>query len=237
MAFTSGLFLAPEFSIIRLQRLPSLYVAAGTLGFFFLGVRFPRAGGIPALLIVGLVAISGALVMRPFLPVRGSANLARITLISTGTSSYVEVEATPAAKEGERYVVELPAPRIAVRATVLRISPYLFFLGAETGVLLTGIDSVPDVEAESSGGGPAEPGVSDSGAAEDPYGPLPLPGSLVELIPLLSLETAESSPVTLELLRPYHAEAGADGSLSVVIAPSVDEALFFRSRALSLAAP
>ena len=177
---TCGVFLANGTDFIRV---PSLYVGLGTLVLCAAAMRFPRAGGIPVLIVIGAVTLVAAMVMHPFLPVRGEITVAELQLLSVDSSSaYVEVNDNGPASPGMPRVAEVPGATVSVHAGMLTISDYLFFLGATEGVIFEGLDGDP---------------------VSEPYASMPLIGRVVAVVPLLDVETVTIDDVRLDLLRRY----------------------------------
>ena len=194
---TCGVFLAGATPFLRL---PSLYVGAGAAGFFLLALRFPRAAGIPALVVLAVVAVAGALVMRPFVPVREETTVATVTLISSGQRSFIEISDYAAGGAPSLQVVEVASPRLVAHVTSLGIADYLFFLGAHGGIALETVRSADD----------------DAGSPViTVYADAPFVTKLVARVPLLSLAPVESDPATVNLLREYHVVGYPDGRVRI----------------------
>lgn len=137
----------------------SLYVAGVGLVLAGVGLRFPRAGGVPVLLVVGAVAVLAAWSVRGFLPVRDERTLATITVLAVRDEQMtleVLLDTPEAAGVPEVIVVEGPDLRATVE--LLDLHPGFFLLGAERFVRYAG-----------PGGPPAAP--ADPDAPRDPDGP------------------------------------------------------------------
>lgn len=205
----AGGFLVPEG--LAFLSLSSLYVGVGSLAFFCLALRFPRAGGIPAFVVLAAVAFLSPLIVRPFVPARDSAPIAEIRLLAVNpTGASLEIADLRPGADGAPEVASVAGPTVVVRARRLRISDYLFFLGARTAFVLEAVESQPDGEA-------AEP-VSSAETrvpAGPPYARMPFVEPVVDLLPLLTLDRVESDPVSLDLLRAYSVAGSVSGRLTV----------------------
>lgn len=190
---TLGIFLSDGFVV-----LPSAYVAAGSAVFAALAFRFPRAGGIPAFLVAAFVSVAGPLVMRPFVPVRGTTAVATMTVLAASDAGFfVEVTA-----DGDTSTTVLPQPTATAHGTRLRLSPYLFFLGGTHGVCYEGLSS---------------DGVMAAGTP--PYGETPVIGRLVDLLPFMRIDSVASAPVRIGLLRRYEILIDNDGIVRIAERP------------------
>lgn len=197
VAFTGGVFLAPSAQFFSLR---SLYVGGGAAALLFLGLRFPRAGGVPVFLIAALIAGLAPMIVRPFVPLRGSASVATIRVLAIDTSGvYLELTDRTPDRDGLPHVMSLPDQSVIARATVLRISDYLFFLGASGGVALQTV-GVP---------------TGDASVAAAPYSDAPFIDQVIDLVPLLALTTVDSQPVRVGLLRGYEVVGLPDYTLSI----------------------
>lgn len=177
---TLGIFVPEGTSLVRLE---SAYVAFGALVVATLAFRFPRAGGIPAFLLIAAISLVGPLVMQPFVPVRGATVAASVHVLAADeTGLYAEIDSNTS---GSDQVVRLPTDVVAV-ATTLTLSDYLFFFGASGGVRF---DRIADANAE------IEP--------LDPYSQTRLVSRIVVSLPLTAVSTVSSAPVKLALLRTY----------------------------------
>jgi hypothetical protein len=180
-------------------------VGLGATLFAGSGLRFPRAGGIPAILIIAVVSVAGPLVMRPFVPIRGTGRLASLQLLALDDSeAFVAIDDwTPGAEDTPRVSV-LGDSTVVARAEHLAISKYLFFLGADAGMALVSIEN-PGSAAE-------------YGSA---LGEAPMIEWMIRRLPLLGFGEMVSEPQPLGLLREYEVAGLADGRLRITpVSPS-----------------
>ena len=136
-----GMLTPPRFSIITYQ---SLYVFLGALLFFGIALRFPRAAGVPALLVVTLVFIASVAVIREWFPVRDDASLAVAHVLSADEDRFVvEIDdRTPGHVTPN--IVDVPGRHIEPVVDVLEVSNYLFFFGTNRGIRLAALSSAID---------------------------------------------------------------------------------------------
>lgn len=168
-----------------LFRLPSAYVAAGSLLYFGLALRFPRAAGLPALLALSVVVVASVAVMRPWLPVRGSTVVAQARVLSADADGYhVELaDFTPGVDATFPTVTRVGGLTLEPVVDLFEISPYLFFLGTDRGVRLVSVTPEP------------------AGA------PPPESRFVAGLTPLLRIERTVAPAVRVNLLRSYRVVA------------------------------
>ncbi|MCK4515704.1 MAG: hypothetical protein KAU31_10625 [Spirochaetaceae bacterium] len=181
--------------------LPSLYVGAGALMFIALALRFPRAAGIPAFFILAATTVLAPLVMRPFVPVRDAGVAATVRLLAVDQSkAYLEInDRTPGANLKVQ-VITTEERTVVARARLIQISDYLFFLGARGGIAFDGLRS-ETAEA------------TDDAAAL--YSGTQFIERAIDVLPLLTLTTAESEPVPLNLLEEYEIVGFPEGNVQI----------------------
>jgi len=157
------------------------YTAAAGLFLAAAALRFPRAAGIPTLVLLFIAAAGSALLVRTWTPVRDTRVLAELVVLALEEDRMrIEVEIEPEAPLGpEVAVVELPTSELIVRAVMHEPSRYLFFLGASRFIQL------------------------DEPIASPPPGP---PGWLRE-IDLISSHRTETRTVRVNLLQRYELRA------------------------------
>jgi predicted DNA-binding WGR domain protein len=138
-AIAAGLIVPSDFAVLN----PRSVAAAGMgLAIGMLGLRFPRAFGVPILLIVTGAAVMGAIMVRDYVPVRASAGLARFTVLSIrDTDISFEVVREMPGPAGEPSIVSIPGRSIRVAVDVLDVSDALFLLGAGRFVRFIGPES------------------------------------------------------------------------------------------------
>ncbi|MEE8441528.1 MAG: hypothetical protein V3S41_07395 [Spirochaetia bacterium] len=180
--------------------LPSLYVGAGALAFIALALRFPRAAGIPAFFILAATTVLAPLLMRPFVPVRDAGVAATVRLLAVDRSgAYLEIDDRAPGASPVPEVITTQDPTVVARAHQLRISDYLFFLGARGGIAFDTLRSETTDAANHD--------------AASRYSSTPFIPRLIDLLPLLTLTTVESEPVRLNLLKGYEIVGLPDGSV------------------------
>ena len=120
-------------------RIDSLYPAAAGIAIAGIGTRFPRAGGVPVLLVVGAIAVLAAWSVRGFLPVRGERELGTITVLSVREEAMtleVHLDTPDTMVVPEIAAVEGRELRVVI--DVLDVHPAFFLLGAERFVRYAG---------------------------------------------------------------------------------------------------
>ncbi|MFW6293406.1 MAG: hypothetical protein ACOC7V_13910, partial [Spirochaetota bacterium] len=194
-------------------RVDSLYAAAAGIVIAGVGVRFPRAGGVPVLLVVGALVVLAAWSVRGFLPVRGEVELGTMTVLAVRDEGMtVEVQLDAQDADGVPVVVAVAGRELVVDVELLDLRPAFFLLGAERFVRYLGPDAAtgsPRDDASSRGesgffGGDLEP----APAVPTP----PLEWMLRLPTPRLArLERASASAARVNLLRTYRIVVPADG--------------------------
>ena len=208
LAATGGILIPDGTGLLTL---PSLFVGLGALAFCALGLRFPRAGGIAAILVLATIAVVGPILMRSFVPVRNDGVAAVIQLLSVDESGvYIEVaDHTPGASDPAQVVVT-DRPTIVARGHWLWISEYLFFLGARGGIVLDALSADPS-DAESQALKTAEARTDQAPVFPE----TPIVEWIISRLPLLELSSVQSAPERLGLLREYEIVCYSDGTLRV----------------------
>ncbi len=198
IAATCGI-LVPDGSVFL--GLPSLYVGAGALTFIALALRFPRAAGIPAFFILAAITVLAPLVMRPFVPVRDAGVAATVRLLAVDQSkAYLEISDRTPGVSLELEVITTEERTVVARAHLVQISDYLFFLGARGGIALAGLRSETSAAAD------------DAAAL---YSGMQFIERAIDVLPLLSLTTAESEPVSLNVLEEYEIVGFPEGNVQI----------------------
>ena len=187
-------------------RVDSLYAAAAGILIAGVSLRFPRAGGVPVLLVVSALVVLAAWSVRGFLPVRGERELGTMTVLAVrdeGMTLEVQLDAPDA--DGVPVVVAVDGRELVVDVELLDLHPAFFLLGAERFVRYLG----PGV-ATGSGGDSGSVGGDPDPAAAVPTPPLewmlrlPTPR-------LARLERASASAARVNLLRTYRLVVPAVG--------------------------
>lgn len=201
-------------------RVDSLYAAAAGILIAGVGLRFPRAGGVPVLLVVSALVVLAAWSVRGFLPVRGERELGTMTVLAVRDEELtVEVQLDAPDADGVPVVVAVDGRELVVDVELLDLHPALYLLGAERFVRYLG----PGAVTGSAGGDPGSPG-GDEGAPGDPGSPGgdPDPAAAVPTPPLewmlrlpsprlARLERASASAARVNLLRTYRIVVPAVG--------------------------
>ncbi len=198
IAATCGI-LVPEGSAFL--GLPSLYVGAGVLTFIALALRFPRAAGIPAFFILAAITVLAPLVMRPFVPVRDTGVAATVRLLAVDQSrAYLEISDRTPGADLKVQVITTEERTVVARAHLIQIPDYLFFLGARGGIAFAGLRSETAEAADN---------------AATPYSSTRFIERAIDALPLLTLTTAESEPVPLNLLEEYEIVGFPEGYVQI----------------------
>ena len=136
-AAAAGLIVPPELAVLEPRSLAA--VGAG-VGIGLLGFRFPKALGVPIVLVVGTAAVLGAIMVRDYVPVRTSVELARFTVLSIrDTELSLEVVRNEAGADGEPSIVSIPGRSVRAAVNLLDVSDALFLLGARRFVKYVGL--------------------------------------------------------------------------------------------------
>jgi hypothetical protein len=135
-AATLGMIVPPELVLLEAS---SLAAAAAGLLVAGLGVRFPRASGVPLLLVIAVVSVLGALLVRDLHPVRSRTELAQITVLSIREDELaLEVTREVSESTGVPRIVTVPRDGLSFSVHTLELSPALFLLGAPRFVRYVG---------------------------------------------------------------------------------------------------
>ena len=185
-------------------RVDSLYAAAAGILIAGVGLRFPRAGGVPVLLVVGALVVLAAWSVRGFLPVRGERELGTMTVLAVRDEGMtVEVQLDVPGSDGVPVVVAVEGRELVVDVELLDLHPAFFLLGAERFVRYLG-PAGPVTGSAGGDEGDADPAV----AVPTP----PLEWMLRLPTPRLArLERASASAARVNLLRTYRLVVPAVG--------------------------
>lgn len=117
----------------------SLYAAGAGLVIAGVGLRFPRAGGVPILVITGVLVVLAAWSVSGFLPVRGERELGTITVLAVRDEAMtLEVQLDTPDSAGVPEVVAVEERELRVDVEVLDVHRGFFLLGAERFVRYLG---------------------------------------------------------------------------------------------------
>ncbi len=143
-AAAAGIIAPPEPAVYH--RLAPVVAGIGfALG--LLGLRFPKAAGVPVLLILGSMAFLGAWMVRDFVPVRTPVSPARFVVLSVRESGLtLEVARITDGSIGQPVVVSVADSGLRAELELLELPEELFLLGADRFVRYVG----------PAGGGPAD---------------------------------------------------------------------------------
>lgn len=157
VAFASvaaGMIVVPDLAILRLESVWALLAGLLVCG---LGLRFPRSAGLPALVLVGSVAILGGWMVRGYVPVRGGTELAEFTVLSIREQELVlEVLPKTPSSDAVAEIVTVPGDRLRVELDELDLPEALFFLGARRFAHYRGLSGTA---GDSDAGDPPRPPV------------------------------------------------------------------------------
>ena len=133
---------------LRLFSLRALWMGLGALVVVGLALRFPRAAGIPVIVLAGTAVVLGAWTVRDMQPLRTQAELARVTVLSVrdgGLSLEVTVSGThpreqESAEDGGLVsrVVTVGSRSLRVQADAVDVADPLILLGARRFVRYSG---------------------------------------------------------------------------------------------------
>ena len=183
-AVAAGIILPANVALVGL---PSLYTGAAALLVVGAAVRFPRAAGIPLLMLAGAAAVYLPSTVRGWQPVRTEAVVAEVVIVSmTDDSLTLELSSAQRADQPAEIVEQ---DGTVLRATVeeLLVSRYLFLLGGRRFVSLV----------------------------EPRIGEAPKPPTLPEQ--LYSRRTLTTSAPAVNVLQRYHlVSTDEPGSLGIV---------------------
>lgn len=193
--------------------LDSLYAALVGIVLAGVGLRFPRAGGVPVLLLVGGLVVLGAWSVRGYLPVRGERELGTMSVLAVRDEGMtLEVLRDTPGSAGVPEVVAVEGRELRVGLELLDLHRSFFLLGAERFVRYLGPEAgIPGGEAGSPGDDSGRLGGDAAPAASVPAPPLEWMLRLTAPR-LVRLERTTVAAAGVNLLRTYRIVVPADGA-------------------------
>ncbi|MBN1524619.1 MAG: hypothetical protein JW904_09055 [Spirochaetales bacterium] len=113
-----------------------LYMFAGTAVLFFLVFRFKKAGGIPFIILAGLLVVTVILFLQAITAFTGETEIGQIKVLSSQNSK-ISCEFTNARKEITR--LEMEGTYIGAEIKTIVFNDFYVFLGQKTWYRFTGL--------------------------------------------------------------------------------------------------
>lgn len=180
-ATAAALILVPGLGALARANLVFASIVGGVA---FAALRFPRAVGIPVVVIVGILCVAGASIVAQWQAVRSPVTVASLTVLSIDDER-IAVEVGRGEPGADTQIVHVDPPTLRAYALVIDASDSLFLLGARRFAVFLGLAPVD-------------------------YDALAPPVWLVDA-GLVSARVFASDPVRPNLLHAYNAVVDAEG--------------------------